>query len=372
MSPLLRRRVAIVALLAALAAVAAGAWRVRLPLFVVGPGPVVPAAQVVHVAGLDEPAGDPGDAGAIWFTAILVHAAGVGDVAAALLDPRRDVVPRHRVVPPGVDTGDFLAANQRLMEESQLTAAYAAYRLAGRPATLTAGGAEVLAVAAGSAAAQAGLLPGDVITTVDGRSITFAADLNAALAAAGAGDEAASGAGTAGRPLTLTVLRASDSLLVSLNPGSAESIEQLGLTAASRDLRGTFDPPVRFEPGEVAGPSAGLAFGLYLVERLAPGTIRAAGPVAATGTVAPDGTVGPVGGIPYKARAVLEAGARIFVVPAANAAEARRAAPDLHVIGVTSLAEAVQRLGGQALTPFLRHTYNVAGLEAIPVAHRYR
>lgn len=378
MSSVVRRRLTGVLLLAALAAVTAAAGRLQIPVFVVGPGPVLPVSQLLEVSGgvpaaggrqvpaAGDAAGSPDDPGAghagasLWLVTIEARQATLGEVVRAAFDPGRDVVAWNDLVPPGQDVAEFLETNRRLMEESQQVAVYAAYRFLGRPASLVAAGAELLSVRPGSPAERAGLRPGDVVIAVDGRPISFAGDLARAVAGAG------------GRDLRWTVDRGGRPVEATVAPGDAASLEQVGVTAVSRDLEGAFAPAVRFDPGDVAGPSAGLAFGLFLVESLAPGTVAAAGPVAATGILEVDGTVGAVGGVRYKARAVARAGARVFIVPAANAGEARAAAPELRVIGVTSLAEAVTALRHAPLTPFLSHPYNDAGLGAIPVAHRHR
>jgi PDZ domain-containing protein len=85
------------------------------------------------------------------------------------------------------------------------------------------------------------------------------------------------------------------------------------------------DPPVttKFElpldvsidSGEVGGPSAGLAFTLALLDELTPGDLTGGAKVAATGTISLDGRVGAIGGLPQKAVAVRNAGAKVFMVP---------------------------------------------------------
>ncbi|HEX6988416.1 MAG TPA: PDZ domain-containing protein [Bacillota bacterium] len=354
MAPRGRRHRAGVLLAATLAAAAVAAWSVPVPLFVVGPGPVVPVSRVVEVVE------DAAGGAALWLTTIAAQQATVGDLVRAAADPDRDIVRWADLIPRGQDLDTFLATNRRLMEESQQVAAYAAYRFLGRDAALSAAGAEVLSVRPGSPADRAGILPGDVVIAAGGRTVDLADDLSAALRDAAGGEQ----------PWTL--LREGRRVQAVVTVDQAPSPEQLGVIAVSRDLRGRFVPPVRFRRGDVSGPSAGLAFGLYLVSRLDPDLLPSGGPIAATGTLRVDGGVKPVGGVAYKARAVARAGARIFVVPAANAPEARAAAPGLRVIGVDSLAEAVAALRDAPLTPLFSHPYNDAGLEAIPVAYRHR
>jgi uncharacterized protein len=73
----------------------------------------------------------------------------------------------------------------------------------------------------------------------------------------------------------------------------------------------------------VDGPSAGAAMTVLLAAELgASGSSSHAGlkqDVVMTGTINPDGTIGPVGGVPEKAVAAGQYGAKIFLVPAGQA-----------------------------------------------------
>lgn len=67
----------------------------------------------------------------------------------------------------------------------------------------------------------------------------------------------------------------------------------------------------------VDGPSAGAAMTLLLISELQSKELDDS--VLITGTIEPDGTVGPVGGVPEKAIAAGEYGARLLLVPAGEA-----------------------------------------------------
>jgi len=66
--------------------------------------------------------------------------------------------------------------------------------------------------------------------------------------------------------------------------------------------------------------------------------------VAATGEIELDGAVTPIGGVRQKVFGVRAAGAQVFLVPAANAAVAKRYAGNVTVIPVTSFAQALRAL----------------------------
>jgi uncharacterized protein len=70
----------------------------------------------------------------------------------------------------------------------------------------------------------------------------------------------------------------------------------------------------------VDGPSAGAAMTVLLAAELgAGGNTELKQDVLITGTIDPDGTIGPVGGVPEKAVAAGQYGAKIFLVPAGQA-----------------------------------------------------
>ncbi len=103
---------------------------------------------------------------------------------------------------------------------------------------------------------------------------------------------------------------------------------------------------VSVNSGEVMGPSAGLAFALQMISQLKGTDLTGGRKVAATGVLTQDGQVSPVGGIAQKALSCRKSGIELFLVPAANAAEAGRYAGDMKVVGVRSLTDALRNLSG--------------------------
>jgi len=104
---------------------------------------------------------------------------------------------------------------------------------------------------------------------------------------------------------------------------------------------GPFPVKVSIKTGEIAGPSAGLAFCLELIGRM-DGDLARGRKIAATGVLDKTGRVLPVGGVAQKALACQKEGIEVLLVPAANLDEARRYAKGISVIGVDSVDEAVQ------------------------------
>ena len=125
-----------------------------------------------------------------------------------------------------------------------------------------------------------------------------------------------------------------------------------------RDTRTVKTPfEVGIDTDAIGGPSAGLAFTLALLDELSKGSLTGKTKVAATGTIDGDEGVGAVGAIQQKAIAARDAGAELFLIPAAqNAAEiaaARRIGGSrMRVETVASLQDALDILlgiGGDAL-----------------------
>ena len=81
------------------------------------------------------------------------------------------------------------------------------------------------------------------------------------------------------------------------------------------------------------------ALGLY--DLLTPGDLTRGRTIAGTGTISPDATVGPIGGVQDKIAAARAAGARVFLVPVGNLAEARPVRGDIRLVPVRTFAQAV-------------------------------
>ena len=119
----------------------------------------------------------------------------------------------------------------------------------------------------------------------------------------------------------------------------------------TRDLEVHYPFDVSIDPGQVRGPSAGLAFTLAVLDVLTPGDLTGGHDVAVTGTIDGLGRVGPIGGAEFKAIAAERAGAEVFLVPAGEEDAARsRVGDDLRVEPVATLDDALrvlESLGGQ-------------------------
>jgi PDZ domain-containing protein len=181
--------------------------------------------------------------------------------------------------------------------------------------------------------ARGKLRAGDVIVSIDGRPVTVPDDLTRIL-----------GEHKPGETIALRVRRRGRQREVKVRtvPNPANPlIPFLGIELAEPKI--TLPFPVKFDLGQVGGPSAGLAFALDLAEELGRDVDRGRR-VAATGEIGLDGSVRPVGGIKQKTIGAREADMDLILVPGDNAAEARRYADDLRVVPVDSFQQALQVL----------------------------
>ncbi len=144
--------------------------------------------------------------------------------------------------------------------------------------------------------------------------------------------------------MTLRIDRGSSKLRIRVQTTSEGSRSIIGFAAGqAADIH--LPIRVQIDAGNVGGPSAGLAFALQVMEALGHKVDRGYR-VAAIGEMKLDGSVAAIGGVKQKTYGAREAGADVFLVPAAgdNAADAKRYAHGLRIIAVTSFQQALRAL----------------------------
>ncbi len=137
---------------------------------------------------------------------------------------------------------------------------------------------------------------------------------------------------------------------VSFKPGTKDGKPYLGVSVGiGYEL--PFDVNVDIDPA-IGGPSAGLMFSLAIYDTLTPGSMTDGKAIAGTGTISPDGSVGPIGGIQQKIPAALHDGAKLFLVPASNCADAVGADHgDMRLVKVDTMDSAVDSIEAWAKNP---------------------
>lgn len=314
-------------------AVAILAWAavvVPVPLLTLEPIPATPVASIIEL-GEGSPPED------VLFTAVRVgQTTTVGSVR-VLFDEHRDLTFAPAVIPPGVDPGEFADLQESLFQESVRAAAAVGQRAAGRDVVISGDGARVVRVVSGTPA-DGVLEQGDVITAVDGQDILLASEVVTALGDVSAGEE-----------VEVTVLRGDERVTETIVVAELSATGQPGLGVLLQTLNLRIDMPVEVRPAEdarIGGPSAGLMIALAVYDALSDDSLGDR-VVAGTGTMDTSGNVGRVSGVPEKVRGAVLAEADVFLVPAAQAEEARSAAPDgLEVIPVETLEDAIGALTG--------------------------
>lgn len=163
-----------------------------------------------------------------------------------------------------------------------------------------------------------------------------------------------------GSVLHLTILRNGATKNVSVRTVHADALDNI-IAGGGHAMIGIvmamplkFPVKVNINTGTVGGPSAGLAFALGIVQQLSHHDLTNGNKVAVTGTIALQpvsatqtrltAVVGPIGGARQKALAAQAAGAKYFLVPAANYQDAISAHADLKVIPVATLNDALRIL----------------------------
>jgi PDZ domain-containing protein len=315
---------------------------IRLPYRVFSPGSATPVQDVVEVSG----AKTYRHRGELLFLTVSVTNGrpNVWRLLQAELDDDSEVIGEDQYL-GGQSPSRVQRANVQAMDESQLVAKKVALEQLGYQVSATGSGARVEGVIEGSPA-EGRLRRGDVITEIDGRPVRLRDQLGEIVRAQ-----------PAGTTFTFTVIRGGETRAVEVTTAAAPTGDlrgkpYVGIETVTKDLEVDFPVDVTIDPGEVSGPSAGLAFTLAIIDELSPGDLTGGAKVAVTGTIEPDGGVGDVGGVHQKTAAAIAAGARLFLVPRAEVRAARdRAGDDLKVVAVDDVDDALRVLARNGGAP---------------------
>ena len=273
--------------------------------------------------------------GALDFTTVSVTRAETNVSLAEALDAYfaddTAVVPRSLIYRKGESATDAKAEGQAQLASSKDSSRVAGLRAAG----FTVPEIPTIDSVGDDAPAKGKLRAGDQIRTVDGRSTQTAKDVVEAVGRAEPGDAVTIG---------YTRDRETKNVEIVTRP-DAKNKEQPRIGVM---LRSTFDFPIEIinNVGEqIGGPSAGAMFALAIYDRLTPGSLTGGREVAGTGEITPDGTIGPIGGIRQKIAGAADDGAKVFLVPAANCAEASDGSNHgMRLVKVSELDDAIDAL----------------------------
>ena len=245
----------------------------------------------------------------------------------AWLNPHQAVVPESEICPAGQTQKQTQEQDTQEMTSSQQTATAAALTELHIPYST-----QVVVVQPEKGFPAYGVLKaGDVITAVDGKPVTSQAGLSKLIYAH-----------PAGSTLTLTITRDGQSHQVQVGTRQSGGHPVMGVQITEEYK---FPFPVTISVGDIGGPSAGMMFALGIIDKLTKMNLTAGRFIAGTGEIEPSGKVDPIGGIQQKMIGARNAGATIFLTPAANCADTKGAVPaGLRLVKVSTLNQAVTYL----------------------------
>ncbi|HCU50620.1 MAG TPA: hypothetical protein DGG94_12600 [Micromonosporaceae bacterium] len=236
------------------------------------------------------------------------------------------VVPRKLIYPEDKTEQEVEQENKQEFEDSQTSAETAALRELGYPVQVT-----VTQLTPDGAAVDK-LKEGDVIDSVDGVAVTSMPKLLELIQGK-----------PAGTTLKIGYTRAGVKATVELTTKAGDDgVPRIGIGVKSVQPH-PFDLKIKLD--KIGGPSAGMMFALGIIDKLKPEDLTNGFIVAGTGTIDDEGKVGPIGGVTQKLYGAREAGATVFLTPAANCDEAKTNVPDgLRLVKVSTLDEALAAL----------------------------
>jgi PDZ domain-containing protein len=315
-----------------LAGVALILWLAPSDRYIVLPDKAHPVAPLVRVKnGRADRQRDPGE---IYFLAVFVRKATLLERLFPWLRDDATLVPASSLRTPGVSDEAQRRIDERDMSQSQSIAAAVALRALGYTVVVNDTGAQVTGVITGMPAVGK-LKPTDVIVALDGTRVRSPAELRRAMGRHGPGDL-----------LRLSVRGSGGLRTVKLRAVADPQDPSRPVIGVFIDQAAQIRLPFRvtIDPGNVVGPSAGLAFALEIMEKLGRDVDRGYR-IAATGELELNGEVLPIGAVHQKVVEAEKSGVEILLVPAGdNAAVARRHAGKVRVIPVKTFRQALHAL----------------------------
>jgi PDZ domain-containing protein len=308
-------------------------------LYAEAPGSASPVAPLITIKG---PVKAYTHQGSIRFVTVSLRTVGPFDYVFDKLNSDVTIVSQRQLL-GSAKPSQLNQVDAVQMQTSTQAAVVVALRRLGYSVSINNVGAEVLEVEARSPA-DGHLVPGDVITAYDGMPTPTAQALVNDIHARRPGDVAKITVQPPTGPQRVETITLGSFPPPPPGQGSAPSYGFVGISTGTKQSA-NLPVNVSIDPGNVGGPSAGLAFTLGVIDALSSGDLTGGRKVAVTGTIDGDGNVGDVGGVPQKTVAVRNAGAVAFLVPKVEYQTAlKKAGSKLKVIPVSTLDDALNAL----------------------------
>jgi PDZ domain-containing protein len=341
-----RRNVAAAVAFALLVVLVVVAWRRPVGYAVFSPGPTVNVLGSSDGKQIIEVSGHPTYRDAGGLRLVTVYETSFDNKVSLLrsleawIDPNEDAYPFDAVYPKETSQKAVRQESAAQMASSQDDAIAAALRALG----ITYSTVAKVAVASVDDAGPAHdlLRTGDLIESIDGTAVSTPDQLVALVRNKPPGSR-----------LAITLTRGDDRKAVTVETarlgtqGKQAEQSKIGVNIASRNTyQFPFDVQLHLADN-IGGPSAGLMFALGVYDVLTPGSLTDGRQIAGTGEIDAQGKVGEIGGVQQKIAGAQHDGARLFLVPAGNCAEAVHAHYDsgkIRLVRVATITDALSAI----------------------------
>ncbi len=325
-------------LLAVVLIIAMSVWAARMdvPYATFAPGPTVNVLgkydkkDIISVTGHESHR----DKGGLDLTTVVPslpkEQISIPQLMIAWLSPDQAVYPYEAIYPSTATQSSVKEESSAQMVSSQDNAVAAALGVLKIPFTAAV---KVARVTKGGPA-DGKLEAGDLVLAVNGKNVSSLDQLTGMIRPLPIGSSITVKVRRDGRDLEQT-------LKTTTSPQDKKDSAVLVTIAPSYEF--PFDVKLNIDQS-IGGPSGGLMFAMGIYDVLTPGSLTGGETIAGTGEIDAKGNVGPIGGIQQKLVGAQDDGAKLFLVPADNCAEALKGHYDpdkMRLVKVTTLGEGI-------------------------------
>lgn len=271
----------------------------ELPYYIYKPGMV---DSLDHVIEIEE--GNESEGHLHLVTISGAQATPIQYIAAKLLS-FHEIMPLKDVRPEGMSEEDYLHHQLMMMDGSQNTSKYVAYKAAEKEAIIAHNGVYVMNVVEKMPAEKV-IKAGDQIKAVDGKEIKEAKELTSYVEKKKSGEE-----------VTFTMIREEKEVEETIKVKSfSDDPDKVGVgIQLVTDETVEVDPEIHFSSGSIGGPSAGFIFALEIYNQLTEEDWTKGYEIVGTGEIDYEGNIHRIGGIDKKVVAAHKAGIDVFFAP---------------------------------------------------------
>ncbi|GAA0460477.1 SepM family pheromone-processing serine protease [Alkalibacillus silvisoli] len=262
----------------------------------------------------------------------------------AQIRPHYDIVDLEQVRPHGISQEEYMEAQLQFMESSQEAATVVAFEAAGGDMTINYKGAYI-AMVVEDMPADGHLEIGDEIIAVNGDLVASSEEIINVTEAMEVGDS-----------IDITFIRDHEEMTTTFELGPfPDDPDRPGMgVSLVTDREVEVTPEVRYDSGQIGGPSAGLMFALEVYNRLTMDDITKGRSIVGSGEIDYDGNIYRIGGVDKKVVSADREGADLFFAANENGregsnyeealAKAEEIDTDVDVIPVDTFQDAIDYL----------------------------